>query len=119
MDRNYEVTVDVFIDRTVWRFIGYGDQPAKSEVVSVYRGFVELMDSNPIKRSVVARYAGAPGHYVVKIKLSVSQAWWKRLGLGDSSSLTEVKRYFESKTATFSDLFTVKVTKLASGDLPA
>lgn len=118
VNKNYEVNVDVWVDRTVWKFLGFGDQPKKSEVTGVYQGFTSLLDANTLNRRVTARYAGAPGHYVVRIYLAVEQSVWKRFGFGDSSSLAEVRQYFEAKTATFSDMFKVEVRTLAKGELP-
>lgn len=109
--KTFNVVADFNIDRTVWRTMGYGDQPSKGEVFLFVNGFLTTIGSS---RGPALRYMGAPGHYRATISVVIDQPWWRRMGYGDSASVGEVSAVFMDFLNRFSknvDMLSVDVAK--------
>lgn len=97
MTKKYTVNVELKIHRAVWRNLGFGDQPSKTEVMAFYK--LLRLEIDPQDRGKVSvRYMGAPGHYKVTIQVIVDSPWWRRLGFGDTISKAEIRDFFNEKT---------------------
>ncbi len=88
-NKSFVINAEFMINRKVWRTLGYGDQPSKVEVGELMEAFLATVGTD---YHVKLKYMGAPGHYRMGASVTVVQPWWKRMGLGDSASVTEVKQ---------------------------
>lgn len=87
----FTVSVDFKVDRAVWRASGFGDQPSKAEISTVFRDFVAEIGWSP---STVVKYMGAPGNYRVIQQFEANMPWWRVAGFGDRASRAEVKGWY-------------------------
>mgnify|MGYP001587508514 CR=1 FL=1 len=104
--KSFSVTANVALNRTVWRTLGYGDQPSKKEVQELFTTF---LDGVGTEVKVALRYTGAPGHYYVSASFTVGQPWWRRAGFGDTTSREEVRSLVTDFVARVSNTYAVSV----------
>ena len=92
--KSFHVTINLMLNRSTWRKMGYGDQPSKSEVFDLFGSFVDGIVLPTSKNPMTIRYMGAPGHYYIEVGVTVSVPWWRRAGFGDTVSRKEVHAVF-------------------------
>ncbi len=93
-NKTFDVTINLQLDRKVWRKMGFGDQPSKSEVFALFVSFVDGIVLPTAKNELTVRYMGAPGHYYITVGVTVGVPWWRRAGFGDTVSRKEVHAVF-------------------------
>ncbi len=108
-NKSFNVTVNLMLDRKVWRKMGYGDQPSKAEVFDLFGSFVDGIVLPTSKNPMTIRYMGAPGHYYITVGVTVAVPWWRRAGFGDTVSQKEVQTVFDDFVARVSSNYIVTV----------
>ena len=104
--KTFTATANVALNRSVWRTLGYGDQPSKKEVLELFTTFLEGVSTEV---RVALKYTGAPGHYYLSASFTVAQPWWRRAGFGDTTSREEVRVLLTDFIARVSNTYGVGV----------